>query len=86
MATATKNKTVKLNFAQWLRLKRDILGFTQAQLGEKIGVKASTISSWEKRVNQPALNPYQTERFCDTLKVNLPELSKAFRGEYEVNG
>lgn len=86
MATASKNKAVKLNFAQWLRLKRDILGFTQAELGKKIGVKPSTISSWEKRINKPGLDPYQMQCFCETLEVDLPELSKAFKGEYEVNG
>lgn len=86
MTAVIKNKTVKLNFAQWLRLKRDILGLSQAQLAEKIGVKPSTVSSWEQKINNPGLNPYQMQCFCETLQVDLPELSKAFRGEYEVNG
>ena len=86
MVATTKNKTVKLNFAQWLRLRRDILDLTQAQLAEKIGVKPSTISSWEKRVNNPGLDPYQMKRLCDTLEVSLDDLSKAFCGEFEING
>lgn len=85
MISAIKNKTVKLSFAQWLKLKRDILNLTQAQLAEKIGVKPSTISSWEKKVNDPGLDPDQTKRLCQALGVSLDDLARAFRGEFEVS-
>ncbi len=84
MVSAIKKKTVKLSFAQWLRLKRDILNLTQAQLAKKIGVKPSTISSWEKKVNDPGLDPEQTRQMCIALDVSLADLAKAFRGEVET--
>lgn len=40
-----------VEFAKRMRAQREKLGLTQAQLGEKIGVSAQTISAYEKNIS-----------------------------------
>ncbi len=81
-----KPTTMKLPFSQWFKLRRNMANLTQAQIGKALGVQPTTISNWEKGVSIPSLNPDQTNILCSLLKVELNELAKAFRGEFEIRG
>lgn len=78
--------TMKLPFPQWFKLRRSMANLTQAQIAKALGVKPTTISNWEKGVSIPSLNPDQTNILCSLLKVELDELAKGFRGEFEIKG
>ncbi|MDJ0598842.1 MAG: helix-turn-helix domain-containing protein [Crocosphaera sp.] len=72
---------MKLSFAQWFRLRREIAGLTQAQVAQALGVRPQTISNWEKSVSVPSLNPEQTLMLCSLLGLSLEDLAKGFKGE-----
>ncbi len=42
-----RNEELKVNFAQNIKTLREKMGFTQVQLGEKLGFSDKTISKWE---------------------------------------
>lgn len=50
-----------------LMLARIRKGLTQAQLGKKLGVKQSTISSWERNINSMTFGDVQ--RVCNVLGI-----------------
>jgi transcriptional regulator with XRE-family HTH domain len=76
---------MKLSFAQWFRLRRDMADLTQAQIAEQLGIRPQTVSNWEKGVSILSLNPDQTLKLCRLLKVTLEELARAFRGEVGID-
>lgn len=75
---------VKLSFAQWLKLRREIAELKQADIARALDVSGQAVSSWEKGTATPALNPYQTKQLCLVLNVTLDELVKGFSGEVEI--
>lgn len=85
MVLAFINESMKLKFSQWLKLRREILGLTQKDIAKVLNIRPSTVSNWEKNVSKPNLDPDQTQSLCDLLKVELNELSRAFREEVEIN-
>ena len=76
-----KSFAMKLSFAQWFKLRREIAGLTQAQVAKGLGVRPQTISNWEKGVSVPSLNPEQTLKLCSLLELSLEDLAKGFKGE-----
>jgi len=76
---------MKLSFAQWFKLRRNIVDVTQAQIAKALDIRPQTISNWEKGVSIPSLNPEQTLKLCSILKINLEDLVKGFRGEISVD-
>lgn len=76
---------MKLSFARWLKLQRDIAGVTQAQIAAALDVRPQTVSNWEKGISIPSLNPEQTRQLCQVLQVDLEVLAKGFRGEVTVS-
>lgn len=80
----TQSKQVKLSFSQWLKLRRDIAELKQADIAKALNVSNQAVSSWEKDIAKPALNPLQTQQLCLVLNVTFDELVKAFKGEVEI--
>ncbi|MGL5942339.1 MAG: helix-turn-helix transcriptional regulator [Waterburya sp.] len=80
-----KSFVMKLSFAQWFKLRRDIVGVTQAQIAKALGIRPQTVSNWEKGVSNPSLDPQQTFQLCSILKISLDELARGFRGEISVD-
>jgi len=76
---------MKLSFARWLKLQRDIAGVTQAQIATALEIRPQTVSNWEKGISVPSLNPEQTRKLCLILKIELEDLAKGFRGEVTIN-
>ncbi len=76
---------IKLSFPEWLRLRREIAKLNQLEVAKAVGVTKQTISSWEKGISKPALNPYQTEQLCLILQITFEELVKGFNGEVEIS-
>ena len=80
-----QSSTMKLSFPQWFKLRRNMFQLTQAQIAKELGVKPTAVSNWEQGVSKPALDPNQTEILCSLLRVELSELAKGFRGEYQID-
>lgn len=64
----SNNKIVK-NFPSKLRKLRAKMGWTQEELGEKIGVGKSSISEWESGNKFPRMT--KVEMLCDLFNVPL---------------
>ena len=75
---------MRLSFAQWFKLRRDVIGLTQTEIAKKIGVRPQTVSNWEQGVSSPSLNPEQVMILCSILQVGLKDLVQAFKGEMVV--
>ena len=58
--------------------KRKILGLTQRQIANVIGVTDQAVSDWERGVRTPKLSPRQTADLCKTLQVSIEELADIF--------
>ena len=75
----------KLTFGEWLRIKRERQGLHQSELSALLGVSPQTISNWERGITIPTLNPAQTLKLCQTLKVFLIDLVDAFEYSHPRN-
>lgn len=58
--------------------KRKILGLTQRQIADAVGVTDQAVSDWERGVRQPRLTPRQAALLCKTLEVSVDELAEIF--------
>jgi len=58
--------------------KRKVLGLTQRQIADVVGVTDQAVSDWERGVRMPKLTPRQTADLCDTLQVSIEELARMF--------
>ena len=67
-------------FGEIIRNARKLLGLTQRQLAEKIGVTNTTISNWEKGISRPDADLIQT--LCAVLHLQPND----FYGAAENNG
>lgn len=54
-------------FGERIRLARKAAGLTQKELAEKLNVKNTTISNWEKNLSRP--DPDDIENLCWALDV-----------------
>lgn len=85
VTTLIMSSVMKLSFAQWFKLRRNVADVTQAQIAKALNVRPQTVSNWEKGVSIPSLNPEQTLKLCSILKISLEDLVKGFRGEFLVD-
>lgn len=60
------------SFGQNIKRYRLIKGWTQKQLGEKLGFSARTISDWECGNTEPAVAIIK--KLCEILDVSLDDL------------
>lgn len=77
MATAKKNQGSKLGVTLGANIseRRKKLGWTQAELAERIGVDTETVSRFERGSNLPSLQ--RLEKLADVLKLPLYRLVAA---------
>lgn len=61
-----------------------MLNITQKDIAKVLNIRPSTVSNWEKNVSKPSLYLDQTQNLCNLLKVDLNELSRAYREEITV--
>lgn len=61
-----------------LQRRRNACGFTQETLGERLGVNARTIRSWEAGENDPL--PEHRRPLATTLKISLDDLDRLLAG------
>ncbi len=59
-------------FGEKIRLARNAAGLTQKQLAEKLDVKNTTISNWEKNISRP--DPDDIEHLCWVLGIEPNDL------------
>lgn len=67
---------------QRLRHERELRGWTQTKLAEKIGTTCATVNRWERGNKAPS--PYFREQLCDLFGKNTEELGLLLR-EVEIN-
>lgn len=74
MATSKRNQGSKLGIALGVNIseRRKKLGWTQAELAERIGVDTETVSRFERGSNLPSL--LRLEKLADALKIPLYRL------------
>lgn len=70
-------------FNQNLKLMREICGFSQAELAEKLGLKRAVISTYERGANVPKFDTLIKLRML--FEIDLPKILKAFT-EHLLNG
>lgn len=77
MASAKGNQNCRLGIALGGNIaeRRKILGWTQAELAERIGVDTETVSRFERGSNLPSLQ--RLEKLADVLKLPLYRLVAA---------
>ena len=63
---------MSINYGENIKRQRTISGLSQAELGEKIGLKHGAISSWENNRTQP--NMGQIEQMCVVLGCRKSDL------------
>lgn len=59
--------------------RRRILGLTQRQVGEAVGVTSRAVQSWESGEHIPRLSPVRMARLCEVLKCTIQELASDFQ-------
>lgn len=60
---------MKIPFSELLYLARKQMGFTQAELGKRIGVTGSSVCAWEKEYNYPRF--IRLQRLANVLRVKV---------------
>ena len=76
---------MEITFGTWLALKRKQQSkLTQQDLADLLDVKKQTVSTWERDISAPALNPDQTAKLCLALDVSIFELQAAFLGQNTI--
>lgn len=63
---------IKTNIAGNISYYRKGVGLTQAQLAEKLGVKTTTVSTWERGASSPDIEMLYT--ICRIFSVTLNEM------------
>jgi repressor LexA len=72
-----KNKDISKYIGKQIKKFRLLRGLTQKELGDKIGVKHNTISSYEAGVNEPEHNTLFV--IAETLDINVDDLFPAIK-------
>lgn len=67
-----------MSFHQELRSRRMAAGFTQQQLSERLGVKQSVVSLYEKGSNMPSLDVLI--KMADVLHCSIDDLVRNDNG------
>lgn len=74
-----KQEGIRMNLKQL----RERAGLSQAELGNLVGLKQTTISQYENRTRQPNLD--LTQKIADVLEVSLDELVRPLENRVESN-
>ena len=61
-----------MKFVENIKQLRSQFGYTQKQLGDKLGIHASNISDWEKGISRPEYE--NLIKLADIYDVTLDEL------------
>ena len=61
-----------MKFSENIKQLRSQLGFTQKQLGDKLGISPSNISDWENGISRPEYE--NLIKIADIFDVSLDEL------------
>ena len=61
----------QVKIGKYIAEKRKDLGYTQAQLAEKLGMSDKSVSKWERAVCLPDVSIY--ERLCEELGISINE-------------
>ena len=80
MKTGRPSSRPRTVFGERLRAARETLGFSQAQVAEKLGISQASYGAWER--DPVALRPDQIEKLTEILNVSVDELF----GKEEKNG
>src|SRR5713226_4086730 len=67
-----QNVTTRLPFNEQLRYERELRGWSQADLAEKVGCDTKTIGRWESGDSLP--RPYYRQPLCELFGKNAEEL------------
>lgn len=71
------------NIPEWVLAARQKAGWTQEELGEKLGLTRGNISSWEKGRHEPGFR--QLMRISELTGHTLPTVVDGPKASYEVN-
>lgn len=63
---------IRDNISKNIMFYRKKMGLTQSQLGEQLGVKSTTVSSWERGANSPDIETLYI--ICKLFGVSLDEM------------
>lgn len=63
---------IRDNISNNITFYRKKLGYTQNQLAEKIGVKTTSVSSWERGANSPDIETLYA--ICKLFNISLDEM------------
>ena len=80
MKTGRPAKYPRTQFGERLNAAREVLGLSQAQVADKLGITQTAYASWER--HPVALRPDQIEKLTEILNISVDELF----GKEEKNG
>jgi putative transcriptional regulator len=58
--------------------KRKILGLTQRDIANALGITDQAVSDWERGVRTPRLSPRQTAILCQLMQLDVFQLADMF--------
>jgi transcriptional regulator with XRE-family HTH domain len=64
---------VRSNIGRLIKVRRSMLGLTQRDLAERVGVTSSAVSLWETGSTQN-IEAFRMERLAEALQINVDEL------------
>lgn len=67
-----------------IKAKREFLGLSQQELGDKLNVSQKTISSWESGRTEP--NMAMVQKICDILSLDFDILLPSERKKEDLSG
>jgi transcriptional regulator with XRE-family HTH domain len=71
-ARQERDEAKRLPFQERLRFERELRGWSQSDLAEKVGCDTKTVSRWESSMIIP--RPYHRQLLCDIFGKNAEEL------------
>ncbi|MEM9807806.1 MAG: helix-turn-helix transcriptional regulator [Cyanobacteria bacterium P01_D01_bin.56] len=70
----------------WFVERRKVLGITQKDLADSLGLNPRAISDWENGRHTPKLTPKQMHTLCAKLQCTLLDLVEMFEPSTKVEG
>lgn len=82
---SSRHRRIPAKVPNHIRRYRLQVGFTQREVARKLGVRLSTVSSWERGLTCPAVKPlFRLAKTLDTLAEALYPQFYLIRGEENV--
>ena len=72
MQTGRPSNRPRTAFGERIRVAREALGLSQAQVAEKFGISQASYGAWER--DPVALRPDQIEKLTEILNISVDEL------------